>query len=57
MKIIMWNAAASFSFMWVTFVSEKICEWNMNQFLLWTVPVIDEEDETSATVRLAGATL
>ena len=38
MKIIMWNAGARFSFMWVTLVSPLICEWSFNDLLMASVP-------------------
>ena len=59
MKIIMWNAGARFSFMWVTLVSPLICEWDFNDLLMWTIPGFNQNTHTKAdsTFQLAQSSL
>ena len=60
MKIIMWNAGARFSFMWVTLVSPLICEWNLNDLWMKSVPefaLVTVYDKADSTFLLAQSSL
>ena len=59
MKILMWNAGARFSFMWVTLVSPLICEWDFNSLLMLSVPgfALTTDNKADSTFQLAQSSL
>ena len=59
MKIIMWNAGARFSFMWVTLVTPLICEWGFNDLLMASVPgfALAVDNKANSTFSLAQSSL
>ena len=54
MQFIMWYTGASFSFMWINFISPFVCQWNLDKLFQYTTLFIDLST-SDATYHLAEA--